>query len=602
MKLFWSAPPARSNRVGSCILPFRAGTAAFRTVAAKGRGRSGRRSSASGRCRWMTAAVAVMTFFALCGAADAPLAFFFGPRQAVAALDDTLEAVCRITAPDGSRGTGCAFEHSGGRVYVLTAAHVVGGADAVWCEFWHQGRSGARLPGRVAAVDRDADAAVLAIDESAFTEGLPRIIAPDGRAALPSAGTAITSAGCAAGGWPTAFKGVVVELLPGELCFVPPPANGRSGSPLLDAEGRAILGVIRARTADNTTGIATPIVRVFQAFSGRGGCESRLLPQASGLRLPCERVPLQREGGPQAFEPLLLLSGRYVDGRRYACSLLPQPSKNPLALVAEVVSERKSDLGIVAQCPGDHCPGPTLLPFGRATPPREAIPLPEVFGSRGRLLPPERTPGGSAPAGPLPQSRPKGSPAVPDGELRGEGNSPEPTPRGAAESAHLHDNLPGDSSDERTLLIRELVRLLIGDPDTLLDRAAARAERLRQQLGDDASAAELARGYARDVAAEKLADGRLGWTAGKMLAAALGLSGPLSLALAGGLWLVSRRVARRIEQSEPLIVERLWQRISRRIGERISDRWDGSKDQPQADGPGNGGSSSSSAEARHAEG
>ncbi len=598
MMPFWLTPAARSSRVGAIIPCGLAGAAEFRAGAAEGRRGSVGQSPAVGRGPWLTVAVAMLTFFALFGGADAPSARWFGPRQVAASLDETLDAVCRITAPDGSRGTGCAFEHSGGRVYVLTAAHVVGGAEAVWCEFWTQGRPGTPVPGKVAAVDRGADAAVVAVEESSFAGGLPRIIAPGWPDAPPSAGAAITSAGCAAGGWPTAFKGVVVELLPGELCFVPPPANGRSGSPLLDAEGRAILGVIRARTADNTTGIATPIARVFQAFSGRKGHEAQLLSEGS--------------------EPGRQWSGLCAEPRRFACSLLPHPSENPLPLAAGILAACTSSSELAAQCPGGSCPGPALFPFGRATPPREeaprreAVPLPEVFGSRGPSLPLGRTPNAPSPAVPQPQLRRNGSPADPNREWLGGGKSSPASPSNReAQRDDSPSNPPADSTgkssdtlpNDRTLLARELLRLLLGDPETLLDRAAARAERLRQQLGDDASAAEFARGYARDAAAEKLADGQLGWTAGKMLAAALGLSGPLSLALAGGLWLVSRRVARRIEQSEPLIVERLWRRISERIGERISDRWGGPKEESQTEQLRAGESSSSlSGEARHAAG
>lgn len=539
---------------------------AARTRTAESRRRAGRRSSATGRFASLLAVCLMAGIgFGAFGSADAPWGCWAGPRQAIAALDDTLEAVCRISAPDGSRGTGCAFEHSGGRVYVLTAAHVVGAFDAVWCEFWRQGRPGARLPGRVAAVDRGADAAILAVDEACFSEGLPRIIAPARPDAPPPPGAAITSAGCAAGGWPTAFKGVVVDLLPGELCFIPPPANGRSGSPLLDAEGRAILGVIRARTADNATGIATPIARVFHAFSARGGDTSPPLPR-------------EAKWGMQGPEPR-------TDGGRVCCSLPPNDDGRRRArgidwFVGLCGAE-------ATQCPGDTCPGSSLVPFGRATPPREAVPLPEVFGARRPSLPP-----GPAPVVPAPRQPLNPPPASPNGDPPG-GGQPSAAPSGGEAQR-------GDSSDDRALLAQELLRLLLGDADTLLDRAAARAARLRQQLGDDASAAEIARLYARDAAAEKLADGRFGWTAGKLLAAALGLSGPLSLALAGGLWLASRRVARRIEQSEPLVVERLWRRISQRMGERPDDRLGGTKEEPGGERFGAG--ESSSAEARHAAG
>lgn len=652
------------------------------------------RRSSPVACRMRCALACAAVLLGLFGAAEqrpGGASGRWGPPQAFGAIDDTLDAVCRITAPDGSRGSGCAFERSGGRVYVLTAAHVVGSFSTVWCEFWRQGRPGARLPGKVAFAHGQADAAVVAVDESAFTEALPRTIAPAAPDRPPPAGTPITSAGCAQGGWPTAFQGVVVDLLPGELCFIPPPANGRSGSPLLDAQGRAILGVIRARTADNATGIATPIARVHQAFAR----QTHAVPQVYSHYRPSEidlwRSPRWAAATPPAAECAAMLFAHAIrDGlSRAQCEASRWAALNFGGTLCGLTP---------VQCPDGVCPVPPAAPWGRAAP-RELIPPHEAIPRRDSTprndAPPQRTPEarnetqGPQPSIPLPESfsprrpgalpgRPpeEPSPAAPHGAPSP--TAPSPTPpslaapsptapslnapssaaplRDAASQEndtaaiarrldriaallerlcpglagridersddradarrslppHTPDAAPGDRSDagrnpspnslrqgsasgaesspavpssgspggandDRTAAMQELLRALVGDPQTLLDRVEARLEKLRRQSGDDASTAELARRYARDYAAEKLADGALGWTAGKWAAAALGLSGPLSLALAGGLWLVGRRVARRIEQSEPLIVERLWQRISQRLGD-----WAGGSAAPAA--------------------
>ena len=67
-----------------------------------------------------------------------------GPCQA--ALSDCLDATCRLTAPDGSCGSGCVMEISEGSVYIITAAHVVAGTDSVACEFWRHGHQSRRWP------------------------------------------------------------------------------------------------------------------------------------------------------------------------------------------------------------------------------------------------------------------------------------------------------------------------------------------------------------------------------------------------------------------------------------------------------------------------
>ena len=97
---------------------------------------------------------------------------------AEAALSDCIDATCRITAADGSRGTGCVFEISRDRVYVLTAAHVVGKNQLVHCEFWQKGHRSRPLQARVIArVENDrCDAAVVALASSQFGGRLPWLV------------------------------------------------------------------------------------------------------------------------------------------------------------------------------------------------------------------------------------------------------------------------------------------------------------------------------------------------------------------------------------------------------------------------------------------
>jgi hypothetical protein len=182
------------------------------------------------------------------------------------ALSDCVDAACRITAPDGSRGTGCVFEIQHGVVYVLTAAHVVGQSPTVECEFWCQGHQSQPLAGRVTARSAAADAAIIALPDAAFAGRLPAAIPLAPRNCTLRPGQPLASVGCANGGWSTAWKGHLLDCRDDELRFVPVPANGRSGSALCDGDGQQIIGLVRARTGDDSAGIATPLTTIYRAF------------------------------------------------------------------------------------------------------------------------------------------------------------------------------------------------------------------------------------------------------------------------------------------------------------------------------------------------
>ncbi len=180
------------------------------------------------------------------------------------AISECLEAACRITALDGSCGSGCVWTIDRGQVYVLTAAHVVADSAAVRCEFWRQGHQSQPLPGSVVRRWPSADAAVVSVPESAFGGMLPAAIplAAPNRAVRP--GETLASVGCAGGSWSTGWVGHSLACTGDDLHFVPAPANGRSGSAIFDAEGRHILAIVRARSGDNAEGIATSVQAIYR--------------------------------------------------------------------------------------------------------------------------------------------------------------------------------------------------------------------------------------------------------------------------------------------------------------------------------------------------
>jgi hypothetical protein len=230
-----------------------------------------------------------------------------GPCRA--SVSDAIDATCRVTAADGSCGTGCVFEIGQGSIYVLTAAHVVGNdmAATVKCEFWRGGHQSAPLAGRVIGRSEDVDAAIVAVPQSALGGLLPRLVplAPRDRSVRP--GDALVSVGCAGGTWATAWKGHALGYEGNDLHFVPAPANGRSGSAVFDGEGRRIVAIVRARAADGSDGVATSVQAVYRAFDAAfsgapaahprpaGGDGKQALVQCPNGQCPNGQCPLQND-------------------------------------------------------------------------------------------------------------------------------------------------------------------------------------------------------------------------------------------------------------------------------------------------------------------
>jgi len=429
--------------------------------------------------------------------------------QARGAMADCIDATCRITAGDGGRGTGCVFERSGGYVHILTCVHVVENAPTVQCEFWRDGHRSQPITGRVTRRAPSADAALVVIPETAFGGVLPKVIPIAPRDYVVKQGETLTSVGCAKGAWSTGWKGHALGYVESDLCFTPTPANGRSGSAVFNADGTAIVGLLRARReVADSYGIATSLQGLYAAF----GQSKKLNAQSSKLT-----APTQCPGGqcpiPPRISPYRYRQDRQNQGQNQRIGrlestwpTLPKPSTSttidlsPLGAKLDRIGEGQDKIAEL------------------------------LIEMRGKAE---------------------------SGKQKAEGPAAEEVKKQVAEAK------------EESSKLRQAVSKLIGDRKTLHARFEARIDKVKKELGEDASKREIARAYAKDLAKEKLGSGALGLTTGKLLSGALGISGPLAAAIAAGCWFVSRRIGRRVGGDESLL---------HRAVDRVSDKIDALKD------------------------
>ena len=521
--------------------------------------------------------------FHVCVTSIAILALATVAAPSPAGISDCHDATCRITARDGGRGTGCVFEISQGRVFVLTAAHLVGGHPTVDCEFWWRGYRSAPLPGRVISRSEPADAAIVAVAESQFGGILPKAVPLAPRDYVVRPGDTLASVGCAGGTWSTGWKGHALGYRGADLHFTPTPADGRSGSAIFDADGRQIVGLLRARTTNNSEGIATSLqdlYRAFQVDSGQTTVDSGKRTVDSGKRTEDSREreaasggrTEEREQSPGASDtarrsnlssvhcPLSTLQTQCpggvcpAPGGTYRYHLLPGPQRN------QYERGRSESSGQGRGNPWPTWPGTS--PAAPVVPPIDLGPTNEKLDRISELLlemrPQQATPTEPAePAEPAEAPEPAGPVVAPAALAAAE--------EAKADVAAVKQEI--ETSQAETGRLRAAVEALIGDRETLRQRVEDRLAKVKEELGEEASSREIAGAYVKDFAQEKLTDGTVGFSGGKLLAGALGLSAPLALGIGAGLWFLSRRIGTKLEAGEPLLVQKLFDRL----GDKIDD-------------------------------
>lgn len=195
-----------------------------------------------------------------------PLLLLLLTGTAQAAIEDCIEATVRVrAAADGGTGTGCCVNKTDSHLFILTNHHVAGGPGSqVTVEFWHRGFQSNTCTGYVVAaqIDQRIDAALVAVARELVSPVDPPVI-PLGEPGMePKVGDTVVSVGCAAGAWPSAFKGNVKSILGSHqhVYFSPPVANGRSGSALFNEDGSRVVGLIAWRSDAEQAGIAQSLV------------------------------------------------------------------------------------------------------------------------------------------------------------------------------------------------------------------------------------------------------------------------------------------------------------------------------------------------------
>lgn len=139
-----------------------------------------------------------------------------------------------------------------------------------------------------------------------------------------------------------------------------------------------------------------------------------------------------------------------------------------------------------------------------------------------------------------------------------------------AEEAAKEMKSVAEENKQHNSKVAALLEKVLGDQNTLSQRIEDRLAKVKSELGEDASKGEIAKAYVKDFMEEKIADGTLGFSGGKLAASALGLSAPLAFGIGAGLWLISRRIGTKIQNDEPLLIQRLF--------DRINDRFDNLRD------------------------
>ncbi len=472
----------------------------------------------------------------------------------VASLTDAIDATCRVTSGN-ARGTGCVFEISRGHAYVLTAAHVADG-QTVQCEFWRDGHRSKPLRGEVLRRNPAdfVDSAIVAIDIAEFAGVLPKVIPMAPRDYVVQPGETITSVGCAKGAWSTGWKGHALDYSGSDLHFTPPPANGRSGSAIFNADATMIVGLLTARTGDDKQGIATSIQALYKGF-GSGSSEASSKTQWRGSPAcpfaddDCLRA--ERRGDFQQSPKYRVLPYRQQREAGPVWPTLPQ-TQTPAPCD---MSETNGKLDSIANSLN------RLIDLQHAQPPP--------------VLPPPVEP----------------PPVEPD---PGVTEAIESNTTGITELRQTTDGL-GLRMDETAAQVEALTEITTQTNEvvqetnktmnefttthgTIAERVDARLERVKEQVGEDASKMETAIAYVRDWKTEKAANRIEDKLAIAKLASGLGIPLPVAILGVAVLFLLIRRDRRdKRETGDPLLVEKAASHLPaglENVATRIIDRFE----------------------------
>ncbi|MBX9790172.1 MAG: serine protease [Pirellulales bacterium] len=223
------------------------------------------------------------------------------------ARGDWTASVCRIRAGRGL-GTGAIFAQDATAWYILTNAHVAGRrGNRLQVEFFNAaGQQHPPLPGEVVwsqfaphMIGYARDAAIVRVRR--FPSFAPEILTLDDGSYPPAPGDAVLSCGCPEGRPPKLLQARIVAAGPQVFDFRPAGLPGRSGSPILSADGRRIIGLLT--WGNDEQGSAQTAANIRAAFAG-------IRPRLGAWRRTSQRSypasdppPARLERGPRQWHP-----------------------------------------------------------------------------------------------------------------------------------------------------------------------------------------------------------------------------------------------------------------------------------------------------------
>ena len=512
--------------------------------------------TAASMCGLLTLVTLVVLFLVLTSVAV---------RGAEASLNGCMDATCRITTPErmlpngqrgSDRGSGCAFQRVAGSIWILTNAHVVAESTVVQCEFWQQGHQSDPLPGRVIAKDSGLDVAIVEVPEAAFG-GRPPAIVPLAEATdFPRPNDTIISVGCANGAWATGWKGHVLGYQDSDMHFVPPPANGRSGSAVFNAQGTKIVGLVRARIDASGQGIAIGITALrsqMAATCSRVGAAQPLAAIRPVARASGATVSSMEQGGcgPGGCGPggCDALKYRFLPYRQLQDRQQQERQQTPQTL------------------PGGN-PWPTLPVPAPSVPPPDLAPIQQQLGRISDSLEDIRREAKPIPA-PTPGSPLTTQPAGPDPAVAAAFNMAQQAAEATAATKKKVDELETATiaakagqekiaGEVRTIADSHgKLAEMVAKHGTLAERFEARKAEVDAKLGDHAGKLEKVHEFARSLVEDKIGALKEGHGDTRLIILIVVLA-VVGVFVVG----VVKDVTHRRETGDPLVIEKLAARLA----------------------------------------
>jgi len=198
------------------------------------------------------------------------------PNSLFADFPNAIQSVCKMyNHKNEGRGSAVAFREDEKYVWLLTAGHVVKDNPWLYAYFYINGKEQPAVVAKIHKINYNAedtlanemlhDIAVMTIEKAWFKkQPIPPVIPIAYENAKKE--DVIFSVGCPNMAWPCGFIGHIYNTTENIMSFYPNPEGGRSGSPIFDAKGEHIVGIVLWQTNSGGRGITIKAIEELEVF------------------------------------------------------------------------------------------------------------------------------------------------------------------------------------------------------------------------------------------------------------------------------------------------------------------------------------------------